>query len=161
METYLLQSSISVTMGVMFLRANRMIKMAKSTVIGALSKTADHGRPGGAATGAVPGRDQRQPKRQLVDTGSIGRGSWVARQVALFPEYWSVPESELEVIQVRLEQLELRRPRQWGACWLACLLWDQLKLDEFWADDCPRVGRYALGECAEDLGLLPTDRPRQ
>ena len=29
--------------------------------------------------------------------------------------------------------MRLRRPRQWGACWLACHLWEQLQLDEFWA----------------------------
>ena len=28
--------------------------------------------------------------------------------------------------------LRFRRPRQWGACWMATLLWDQLRLDEFW-----------------------------
>jgi hypothetical protein len=33
--------------------------------------------------------------------------------------------------------LQLRRPRQWGACWLACHLWDQLRLDDFWADKLP------------------------
>jgi transposase len=67
----------------------------------------------------------------------LEEGQGVARQVALFPEDRSVPESELEVVQVRLDQLELRRPRQWGACWLACWLWDQLKLDEFWAERLP------------------------
>ncbi len=23
-------------------------------------------------------------------------------------------------------------PRQWGACWVGCQLWDQLKMEEFW-----------------------------
>jgi len=35
---------------------------------------------------------------------------------------------------VRLEGMELHRPRQWGACWLACHLYEQLELDQFWAD---------------------------
>ena len=30
--------------------------------------------------------------------------------------------------------MELHRPRQWGACWLACHLYEQLELDQFWAD---------------------------
>jgi len=30
--------------------------------------------------------------------------------------------------------MELHRPRQWGACWLACHLYEQLQLDQFWAD---------------------------
>jgi hypothetical protein len=29
--------------------------------------------------------------------------------------------------------LRLERPRQWGACWLALRLWQQLGLDEFWS----------------------------
>jgi len=29
--------------------------------------------------------------------------------------------------------MELHRPRQWGACWLACQLYEQLGLDGFWA----------------------------
>src|SRR5207253_10907999 len=34
---------------------------------------------------------------------------------------------------VKLSQLQLRRPRQWGACWLALLLWRELQLDQFWS----------------------------
>jgi transposase len=30
--------------------------------------------------------------------------------------------------------MELHAPRQWGACWLACHLYQQLGLDRFWAD---------------------------
>ena len=33
--------------------------------------------------------------------------------------------------------MRLRRPRQWGACWLAMVLWDQLRLDEFWRPALP------------------------
>jgi hypothetical protein len=42
-----------------------------------------------------------------------------------------------EVVRVRLSQMELRRPRQWGACWLACHLYGQLGLDEFFAQCLP------------------------
>jgi hypothetical protein len=28
--------------------------------------------------------------------------------------------------------MELHRPRQWGACWLSCELYEQLGLDQFW-----------------------------
>ncbi len=31
----------------------------------------------------------------------------------------------------------LRRPRQWGACWLALSLWEELQLDRFWAERLP------------------------
>jgi hypothetical protein len=40
---------------------------------------------------------------------------------------------DCDVVHVRLSGLRVRRPRQWGACWLACHLWDQLWLDEFWS----------------------------
>ena len=32
------------------------------------------------------------------------------------------------------------RPRQWGACWLGCQLWEQLGLEDFWAQRLP-MGR--------------------
>jgi len=41
------------------------------------------------------------------------------------------------VVRVKLSELQLRRPRQWGACWLALLLWRELQLDQFW---CKRLG---------------------
>ena len=40
-------------------------------------------------------------------------------------------------MRVRLAQMALRRPRQWGACWLGCQLWEQLGLGEFWRDKLP------------------------
>lgn len=56
-------------------------------------------------------------------------------QLALFPAQGELPEYAGGYgVQVRLERMELQRPRQWGACWLACHLYEQLQLDEFWAD---------------------------
>ena len=40
-------------------------------------------------------------------------------------------------VQLRLSDLRLCRPRQWGACWLAGQLWRELRLDRFWADRLP------------------------
>src|SRR5690242_7946693 len=59
------------------------------------------------------------------------------RQVALFPEDRTAPVLDCEVVHVRLAGLRLCRPRQWGACWLACELWDQLRLDDFWTPRLP------------------------
>lgn len=53
-------------------------------------------------------------------------------QVSLFPEDREVPADALHGLQVKLSGLELRRPRSFGNCWLACELWQQLGLDEFW-----------------------------
>jgi len=60
-----------------------------------------------------------------------------ARQIALFPEDRAAPALECDVVHVRLSGLRLCRPRQWGACWLACQLWDQLHLDAFWSPRLP------------------------
>jgi transposase len=64
------------------------------------------------------------------------------RQVALFPEDREVPEGVDVGVQVRLKELTLHRPRQWGACWLACELWDQLGLGAFWKE---RLGASRKG----------------
>jgi len=53
--------------------------------------------------------------------------------MALFPEGRALPVADSEVVQIRLGELALRRPRQWGGCWLAGALWDQLHLDGFWS----------------------------
>jgi len=60
------------------------------------------------------------------------------RELALYPADRPVPEHASDYgVQVRLDQFELRRPRQWGACWVAAQLWDQLRLDEFWRERLP------------------------
>src|ERR1700683_1294044 len=53
-------------------------------------------------------------------------------QIALFPEDRLAPALDCDVVSIRLSGMRLRRPRQWGACWLAMVLWDQLRLDELW-----------------------------
>src|SRR5882762_3697352 len=56
-------------------------------------------------------------------------------QLALFPADRSVPDhARGHGVQVRLGAMALHAPRQWGACWLACHLYEQLGLDRFWAD---------------------------
>jgi len=62
-------------------------------------------------------------------------GERVPRSLALFPEdrcEGLAPDAS--IVRLRLSQLSLRRPRQWGACWLALTLWQELRLDEFWAE---------------------------
>ena len=55
------------------------------------------------------------------------------RELALYPAGRDVPgHAAAYGVQVRLNEFELRRPRQWGACWVGCKAWDQLQLDEFW-----------------------------
>ncbi len=91
--------------------------------------------------------DGRVVQRQVLYLGEINdsqKAAWcrtidvldedqnTSAQVALFPEDRSAPALDCDVVQVRLSGLKLHRPRQWGACWLACGLWEQLQLDRFW-----------------------------
>jgi transposase len=55
------------------------------------------------------------------------------RQIHLFPEDRTpAPRLEHSSIKLRLDRIELSRPRQWGGCWLALELWHRLDLDAFW-----------------------------
>ena len=57
-------------------------------------------------------------------------------QLSLFPED-RCPPQECRAVQVRMDRLELLRPRQWGACWLSLEVWAQVGLEGFWQDRLP------------------------
>jgi len=60
------------------------------------------------------------------------------RTLALFAEdRCEAAPGDGSVVRVRLSELRLCRPRQWGACWLVGQLWRELQLDRFWADRLP------------------------
>lgn len=48
-----------------------------------------------------------------------------------------IEDADLPIVGVRLSQMRLECPRQWGACWLGCELWNQLELDKFWSERLP------------------------
>jgi transposase len=54
--------------------------------------------------------------------------------LSLFPEDRELPTESANTVQVKLSAMELRRPRAFGSCWLACELWRQLELQEFWQE---------------------------
>src|SRR6516164_11048096 len=54
--------------------------------------------------------------------------------LSLFPEDREIPAEASNSIQVKLSEMELRRPRMFGNCWLGCELWRQLQLQEFWEE---------------------------
>jgi hypothetical protein len=58
------------------------------------------------------------------------------RSLALFAED-RCEVAGAATVQLRLSELRLSRPRQWGACWLAGQLWRELQLDRFWSDRLP------------------------
>ena len=70
---------------------------------------------------------QQTAWRKSIEVFDEGR----PRQVALFPET-TVPPNDAQAVGIRLNELQLKRPRQWGACWLAGVLWRQLGFDIFW-----------------------------
>jgi hypothetical protein len=59
------------------------------------------------------------------------------RQLALFPADRTPPPGGVDSLQVRLNELTLSHPRQWGACWLADQLWQTLQLDDFFGTRLP------------------------
>ena len=57
------------------------------------------------------------------------------RTRALFPEDRDAAVADnAAAVRVCLSALTLRRPRQWGACWLAGHLWRARQLDRFWTE---------------------------
>lgn len=79
---------------------------------------------------------QKEAWRKTIEV--FEEGAPTPRTMALFPEDRAVEVDDQSVVQIRLKDLQLRRPRQWGACWLACHLYEQLGLDQFWAQRLPQ-----------------------
>lgn len=73
--------------------------------------------------------------RKSIEVFEDGRSA--PRMVALLAQDGTVPIDDEQIIQVRLKDLAVRNARQWGGCWLACELYEQLKLDVFWAERLP------------------------
>jgi transposase len=78
---------------------------------------------------------QREGWRKSIEVFEDGEPR--PRTVALFPEERIAPTADQSIVRLRLDALALHRPRQWGACWLACELYEQLGLDRFWAGRLP------------------------
>ena len=56
--------------------------------------------------------------------------------LSLFPDDREIV-ADVDTVQVRLGEMQLERPRAFGACWLSCELWRQLQLDDFWRAQLP------------------------
>lgn len=76
--------------------------------------------------------------------------------LSLFPESRPAPADVMDTVQVKLSEMQLRRPRPYGNCWLGCELWRQLELDRFWEQKLPR-GRESVG-WAQVVELLVVNR---
>jgi transposase len=123
----------------MFLRAKTRIKDGKEHCYWSV---VENRRVSGGKTiqrqvlylGEIAGGQQAQWSRALE---AFDEGTGRMTQIALFPEDRAAREALPEAVEVRLKDFELHRPRQWGACWLALDLWEQLQLDGFWRERLP------------------------
>lgn len=127
----------------MFLRSHKRKK--DGSIHRYWSVVESHRLPGGKVT-----------QRQVLYLGEINdsqKASWckmieafengtdVPQQIALFPQDRQPPQElaqqGIRGLQVKLDELSLHRPRQWGACWLVLQIWKLLAMDDFWAQRLP------------------------
>lgn len=78
--------------------------------------------------------------------------------LSLFPEDREIPAESSDSIQVKLSEMELRRPRAFGNCWLGCELWRQLRLEEFWEEKLAEKVQRETVSWAKVLQLLVVNR---
>ena len=82
----------------------------------------------------------------------LEEGAAAPRPLSLFPEdRCEGVLADAAVVRLKLAELRLCRPRQWGGCWLAVNLWRELALDRFWAE---RLGPSRKGTRWHQVLLL-------
>jgi transposase len=124
----------------MFLRCNRRVKDGKEHRYWSIVESR---RCGGDKVVQRPvlylgeiNDSQREAWCRVIESFDVEKEQTLC--LALFPADREVPAHAAGFgVRVRLEAMELHRPRQWGACWLGCELYGQLGLDEFWAQRLP------------------------
>jgi transposase len=92
-------------------------------------------------------RDNRVVQKTVLYLGEINHSQergWIKaievmegrdnRQMSLFPDKVTVPEGIENSIRLLMNGLELRHPRQWGACFIANELWEMLGLRKFFKE---------------------------
>ena len=80
-----------------------------------------------------------------------------SRQYRLFTDReGAAPAEAADVCEVILSSLSVRRPRQFGSCWLGSRLWQELKLDEFFGTALQ--DRHGTVEWAKVIELLTVNR---
>jgi hypothetical protein len=78
--------------------------------------------------------------------------------LSLFPEDREIATASSDSIQVKLSEMQLRRPRAFGNCWLGCELWRQLRLEEFWEEKLAENVQRETVSWAKVLQLLVVNR---
>jgi transposase len=73
---------------------------------------------------------QQEAWRQTLEVFDEERRQYC--ELSLFPDDRPLPPGAANAISVKLNEMQLRRPRSFGDCWLGCWLWDKLQLSSFW-----------------------------
>jgi transposase len=142
----------------MYLKCNRRVKDGKEHRYWSIMEN----RRCGA------GRVVQRPVLYLGEINDHQRQEWIRsievfdedhgrqEKLALFNSDRDLAPGEVDAVQVRLSEFELKRPRQWGACWLFTQLWEELGLRRFWQE---HLGRSREGtEWEHVLELLCAGR---
>jgi len=117
--------------------------------------------------------DGRVVQRQVLYLGEISDSQQVAwrksleifdesRQqyatLSLFADDRKLAAEAIPSLQVKLQEMELHRPRAFGNCWLGCKLWRQLGLAEFWQERLSAAARRQTVPWEKVLRLLVVNR---
>src|SRR6202007_18956 len=104
---------------------------------------------------------QAEVWRKAIEVFDADAGS--SRTLALFPEdRCEVAVDDASVVRLRISEMRLHRPRQWGACWLAGPVVARAATRPFLGGAPAREPEAnALGSSSASAGRLPTDRTRQ
>jgi hypothetical protein len=142
----------------MYLRANRRFKDGKEHRYGSVeeSRRLRSGRVvqrGVLDWGEINDRQQAAWRQTLEVFDEVEQR---ARTLSLFPEGRKIPADALDGVQVKLQEMELRRARAFGNDWLGGELWQQLGLREFWQERLGRGGEEVPG--AQGLEWLGVSR---
>jgi transposase len=94
--------------------------------------------------------------RQTLEVFDEGRQE--QRTLSLFPDGEVAVPASVDSLRVRLSEMELRRARAFGDCWLGCELWRQLGLEEFWHERLDRKVQRETVDWEKVLRLLVINR---
>jgi len=128
----------------MFLRSKKRSKGRQDAPLFQCGGESAVGRGGCTAAGFVFGRDQRQPASGVAPEGwkFLIEAEQRAATLSLFPEDREIPADALDGVQVKLREMELRRPRALGITgWAA-------SCGASWAG---RIWQARLGEGREEV----------
>ena len=140
--------------GSCFCRKTQRRRTARRTTIGALSRTSAWQAGVSYSATFCESRARSTPRRRQ---GGERPSRFLDDDAGASADTGAVPEdrcaavaSDASIVQLRLSDMRLCRPRQWGACWLAGQLWRDLRLEQFWAERLPpnrKVVRAGIRSC--------------